>query len=143
MMNGMRRAGQTWIGRVVVAILFSFLILSFAVWGIADMIRNVGQVNVARVGSTDITALAYRDTYQTELQNLSRRARRAITNDEARLLGLEQQVLNKMIDGSSARPAGSRAMGWPSRTTRSSRPSRATPASRARTASSTATFSTS
>lgn len=97
MMNGMRRAGQTWIGRVIVAILFSFLILSFAVWGIADMIRNVGQVNVARVGSTDITALAYRDTYQTELQNLSRRARRAITNDEARLLGLEQQVLNKMI----------------------------------------------
>ena len=67
----------------IVAILFSFLILSFAVWGIADMIRNVGQVNVARVGSTDITALAYRDTYQTELQNLSRRARRAITNDEA------------------------------------------------------------
>ncbi|MCP8938194.1 SurA N-terminal domain-containing protein [Alsobacter sp. SYSU M60028] len=97
MMDGMRRAGQTLIGRIVITVLFGFLILSFAIWGIADMIRNVGRVNVAQVGSAEISAQAFRETYQTELQNLSRRARRAITGEEARTLGLDQQVLSRMI----------------------------------------------
>ncbi|WP_459628512.1 SurA N-terminal domain-containing protein [Alsobacter sp. R-9] len=97
MMDGLRRAGNTVVGRIVVAILFGFLILSFAVWGIADMIRNVGQVSVAKVGSAEISQQAFRDAYQTELQSLSRRVRRAITNDEARALGLERQVLSRMI----------------------------------------------
>ncbi|MHB2166390.1 SurA N-terminal domain-containing protein [Alsobacter sp. R-9] len=96
-MDGLRRAGNTVVGRIVVAILFGFLILSFAVWGIADMIRNVGQVSVAKVGSAEISQQAFRDAYQTELQSLSRRVRRAITNDEARALGLERQVLSRMI----------------------------------------------
>jgi peptidyl-prolyl cis-trans isomerase D len=97
MMNGIRRAGQSWLGRVVVAILFGFLILSFAIWGIGDMLRNAGHVNVAKVGSKEITVQAYRDAYQAELQTLSRRAKRNITSDEARAAGLDRQVLNRMI----------------------------------------------
>ena len=50
MMDGMRRAGKTLFGRIVIGLLFGFLILSFAIWGIEDMIRNVGQNSVARVG---------------------------------------------------------------------------------------------
>ncbi len=61
------------------------------------MIRNVGRTNVAKVGSVEISQQAYRDAYQTELQTLSRRVRRAITNDEARAIGLERQVLSKML----------------------------------------------
>lgn len=97
MMNGIRKAGQSWLGRVVVAILFGFLILSFAVWGIGDMLRTAGHVNVAKVGSKEITVQAYRDAYQAELQNLSRRVRRNITTEEARAAGLDRQVLNRMI----------------------------------------------
>jgi peptidyl-prolyl cis-trans isomerase D len=97
MMNGIRKAGQSWLGRIVVAILFGFLILSFAIWGIGDMLRNAGHVNVAKVGSRDITVQAYRDAYQAELQTLSRRIRRNITTDEARAAGLDRQVLNRMI----------------------------------------------
>ncbi len=33
MMDGLRRAGKTLVGRIVVAILFGILILSFAIWG--------------------------------------------------------------------------------------------------------------
>jgi len=73
MMSGMRKAGQSWLGRIVVAVLFGFLILSFGIWGIGDMIRSVGHTNVAQVGSTEISALAYRDAYQNEMQQLSRR----------------------------------------------------------------------
>ncbi len=97
MMDGLRRAGKTLVGRIVIGLLFGILILSFAIWGIEDMIRNVGQTSVARVGSTEISQVAYRDAYQNELQTLSRRVRRSITNDEARALGLERQVLSKML----------------------------------------------
>lgn len=97
MMDGLRRAGKTLVGRIVVGLLFGILILSFAIWGIEDMIRNVGQTSVARVGSTEISQVAFRDAYQTELQTLSRRVRRPITNDEARALGLERQVLSKLL----------------------------------------------
>ena len=97
MMAGMRKAGQSWLGRIVVAVLFGFLILSFGIWGIGDMIRNMGHTNVAYVGSTEISALSYRDAYQNELQQLSRRFRRAISNDEARAAGLDRQVLSKMM----------------------------------------------
>jgi peptidyl-prolyl cis-trans isomerase D len=96
-MNGMRKAGQSVFGKIVIAILFGFLILSFGIWGISDAIRNVGHTYVASVGGREISAQAYRDAYQSELQNLARRARRAVTNDEARAYGLPQQVLSKML----------------------------------------------
>jgi peptidyl-prolyl cis-trans isomerase D len=98
MMEGMRRAGQSLAGRIVIAILFGFLIFSFAIWGIGDMIRNWGgHADVASVGSTPITQAQFRQTYQTDLQNLSRRAKRGITNEEARQLGIDQQVLQRML----------------------------------------------
>src|SRR6476469_5667214 len=94
MMEGLRKAGQSWLGRIVVTIMYGFLILSFAIWGIGDMLRQTGRQVVAKVGSTEISAVAFRDAYQTELQSLSRRARRPITNEEARAYGLDRQVLN-------------------------------------------------
>jgi peptidyl-prolyl cis-trans isomerase D len=97
MMNGMRKAGQSWLGKIGIAIMFGFLILSFAIWGIGDMLRAVGHVNVASVGSHEIGAQAFRDAYQGELQQLSRRARRNVTAEEARAFGLPQQVLSKML----------------------------------------------
>jgi peptidyl-prolyl cis-trans isomerase D len=97
MMQGFRKAGQTWLGRAVIAVLFGFLILSFAIWGIGDMIRNVGSQSVAKVGSTEIGVIAFREAYQNELQGISRRIRRAISSDEARALGLDRRILDKMI----------------------------------------------
>jgi peptidyl-prolyl cis-trans isomerase D len=78
MMDGLRRAGKTLVGRIVVAILFGFLILSFGIWGVADMIRNVGHLTVAKVGASEIGVQAYREAYQNELQSLSRRVRRPL-----------------------------------------------------------------
>ncbi len=97
MMQGFRKAGQTWLGRAVIAVLFGFLILSFAIWGIGDMIRGIGTQSVAKVGSTEIGVAAFREAYQTELQSISRRIRRTLTGDEARSLGLDRRVLDKMV----------------------------------------------
>ncbi len=97
MMQGFRKAGQTWLGRVVVAVLFGLLILSFAVWGIGDMLRGVGAQHVAKVGSTEIGVQAFKEAYQNEIQGISRRIRRTLTGDEARSLGLDRRVLDKLV----------------------------------------------
>lgn len=97
MMEGIRRASQNWLGKIVVGILFSVLVLSFAVWGIGDIFRGFGVGTVAKVGDTDVTTEAFRSAYQKQLQSWQREARRAITNDEARAAGLDRMVLNRLI----------------------------------------------
>lgn len=97
MMQGLRKAGETWLGKLVVGVLFGLLILSFAIWGIADVFRGGSAAPVATIGSTKISTEQLRSTYQTELQNLSRRLRRTVTTDQARALGLDQQILGKMV----------------------------------------------
>lgn len=97
MLEGMRRASQNWLGKTIIGVLFGFLILSFAVWGIGDIFRGFGVNTVAKVGAVEITAEAYRAAYQTQLQNWQRESRRAITNDQARAAGLDRLVLSRLI----------------------------------------------
>lgn len=97
MMQGLRKAGQTWLGKLVVGVLFGLLILSFAIWGIADVFRGGSVAPVVTVGSTKISAEQVRTAYQTELQNLSRRLRRTVTTEQARAFGLDQQIVSKMV----------------------------------------------
>lgn len=97
MLQGINKLGRSWVGRVIVTLMFSFLIASFALWGINDIFRGTSRTQVATVGGVDITADAYRNAYQIEYQNLIRRTRRPITPEQARALGLEQQVLSRLI----------------------------------------------
>lgn len=97
MLEGMRRASQNWLGKTILTVVFGFLIISFAIWGIGDIFRGIGVSNVAEVGSTNISTQEFRNAYQTQLSNLQRQARRAITNDQARAFGLDRQVLGRLI----------------------------------------------
>ena len=97
MMGGFRKMGQNIFGRVVIFILFAFLILSFAVWGIGDIFRGYGTSSVAKVGSTEIDTLSYRAAFQNELQSLSQRFGRQVTAEQANAFGFDRQVLGKLI----------------------------------------------
>ncbi|MDB5593822.1 MAG: Peptidylprolyl isomerase [Hyphomicrobiales bacterium] len=97
MLEGMRRASQNWIGRTILTIVFGILIISFAIWGIGDIFRGIGTNKIATVGDVEITAQEFRSAYQTQLQNLQREARRAITNEQARAFGLDRQVLGRLV----------------------------------------------
>ena len=61
MLSGMRKAQQGWLGKIIVTVMFGFLILSFGIWGIGDIFRITHREVVASTGSRDITTLAYRD----------------------------------------------------------------------------------
>ena len=97
MLEGMRRGAQNWLGKTVLTILFGTMIISFTIWGVGDVFRGIGVSNIAEVGSTNISTVDFRSAYQTQLQNLQRQARRAITNEQARAYGLDRQVLGRMI----------------------------------------------
>ena len=101
MLQGINRIGRSWVGRVVVSILFGFLIISFAIWGIGDIFRGQVRTQVATVGKQDITADAFRTAYQNEYQSLIRRTRQTITPEQARALGLDRNVLARLVTESA------------------------------------------
>lgn len=97
MMQGLRKAGQSLIGRIVVAVMFGFLILSFAIWGVGDIFRGYGRNAVATVGKAEIGIEQLRTAYQNEIQLMTRQQRRQITPDLARALGVDQRVLSRLV----------------------------------------------
>lgn len=97
MMQGIRKAGQSLIGKLIIAVMFGFLIISFAIWGIGDIFRGYGRNAVAVVGNTEIGLEQVRTAYQNEIQQLQRQQRRPISPDLARALGLDQRVLSRLV----------------------------------------------
>lgn len=97
MLTAMREASQNWLGKIVLGVMFSLLIVSFAVWGIGDIFRGFGSGTVATAGNVEVSTEEYRAEYQTVLQNLQRQLRRAVTNDQARAEGIDKLVLNRIV----------------------------------------------
>lgn len=108
MLDAMRAATQNWFGRIIMTLVMSLLIAAFALWGIADIFRGFGANELVRVGSDTISVENYREAYQNELQQLEQRARRAITNDEARKMGLDRDVLARLVSQAVLNQAGHR-----------------------------------
>lgn len=97
MLTSMRNAFATGIMRWVLIVIMSVLIFSFAIWGIGDTVRGFGRDTVATVGSTDIPAERFRNEYDRVRQNLARQTGRPLTPDQARALGIDQQVLQRLV----------------------------------------------
>jgi peptidyl-prolyl cis-trans isomerase D len=98
MMERIRKAGQSLIGKVIIFVMFGFLIFSFAIWGIGDIFRGYGRNTVAKVGKTEISIETMRNAYQNDVQNLTRQARRSIKPEELRAAGVDRQVLARLVN---------------------------------------------
>ena len=79
------------------SVVMGVLILSFAVWGIADIFKGFGQSSLAKVGSTEISTEQFRQIYTDKLQQLGRSFGRPLTMEQARAFGLDRQVLQQTI----------------------------------------------
>ena len=82
------------------------LILSFAVWGIADVFRGWGQGAVATVGEAEISTSEFDRALRTELDTLSQEAQRRITIEDARQQGYDRLILSKLIGQAALRAHG-------------------------------------
>ncbi|WP_420131460.1 peptidyl-prolyl cis-trans isomerase [Rhodopseudomonas sp.] len=97
MLRGIRNASSNWVGKTIMTIVMGVLIISFGVWGIADIFRGFGRSTLASIGSTDISTEQFRQTYNDRLQQIGRQFGRPLTPDQARAFGIDRQVLQQVI----------------------------------------------
>jgi peptidyl-prolyl cis-trans isomerase D len=93
----MRKASSNWLGKIIMAAAMGALIVSFGIWGIADIFRGFGQSTLATVGHTDISVNEFRQLYTDKLQQLGRQFGRPLTQDQARAFGFDRQLLQQTI----------------------------------------------
>ena len=79
------------------ATVMGVLIVSFGIWGIADIFRGFGQSTLAKVGHTEISTEQFRQIYTDRLQQIGRQYGRPLTSEQARALGFDRQVLQQTI----------------------------------------------
>ena len=79
------------------AVVMGVLIVSFGIWGIADIFRGFGQSTLAKVGHTEISLNEFRQIYTDRLQQIGRQFGRPLTQDQARAFGFDRQVLQQTI----------------------------------------------
>jgi peptidyl-prolyl cis-trans isomerase D len=97
MLRGLRKASSNWLGKVVMAAVVGFLIISFGIWGIGDIFRGFGVSTVAKVGRSELSIDQFRNRYNEQVQQFSRQIGRPVTPGLAQSLGIEQQVLSQTI----------------------------------------------
>src|SRR5271165_2231192 len=97
MLRGLRKASSNWLGKVVMAAVVGFLVISFAIWGIGDIFRGFGRSTVAKVGPTEITIEQFRSQYNERLQQFSRQIGHPISMDQARAMGLDRVVIGQIV----------------------------------------------
>ena len=79
------------------AVVMGVLIVSFGIWGIADIFRGFGQSTLAKVGHTEISTNEFRGIYTDRLQQIGRQFGRPLTMDQARAFGFDRQVLSQTL----------------------------------------------
>src|SRR5271156_4729253 len=97
MLRGLRKASSNWLGKTIMAVVMGVLIVSFGIWGIADIFRGFGQSTLAKVGHTEISLNQFRELYTDRLQQIGRQFGRPLTMDQARAFGFDRQVLQQTI----------------------------------------------
>src|SRR5262245_66530633 len=93
MLRGIRKASSNWLGKAVMAVVMGVLIVSFGIWGIADIFKGFGQSKLAKIGGTEISVEAFRQIYNDRLQQMSRQFGRPLTQEKASMFGLDSTVL--------------------------------------------------
>ncbi|NEU13902.1 peptidylprolyl isomerase [Methylobacterium sp. BTF04] len=101
MLQNMRKASQHWLGKIILSVVFVFLIAGVAIFGVEEFFRAGSTSTVATVGKAQISAESVRTAYQNQLQRYQTQTRRTLTPDQARGLGLDRQVLAQLVSEAS------------------------------------------
>lgn len=97
MLRGIREASANWLGKAVMTVVMGVLIISFGIWGVADVFRGFGQSTLAKVGHTEISVEQFRQIYNDRLQQIGRQIGKPMTMDQARSIGFDRQVLSQVV----------------------------------------------
>lgn len=105
MLETFRNAAKSWVAKV----LMGLLVASFAIWGIRDVGSGMGDAfarwtgfgpqDLVKIGDVVVSSEQFRKDLNNDLQRIAAQTGNALTVDDARRLGLDQQVLDRIIDG--------------------------------------------
>jgi peptidyl-prolyl cis-trans isomerase D len=96
MLSALRNAAGTWVAKMLLLL----LVVSFAVWGISGQLANgFGGNSVVTAGDTTVSPVEYRLAYDRQLAVLSQQFGARLTREQARALGIEDQVLAQLASG--------------------------------------------
>lgn len=87
--------------RTLGMILMGLLVVSFAIWGIADIFTGYGRQTLIRVGDTEISGQDYLRAQQEVLRAMSAQVGRSLSLQEARALGLDSRVMERLVGGAA------------------------------------------
>ncbi len=93
MLNALRRGAKT----IFAKILIGLLVLSFAVWGIADFVNQIDPTEVARAGDTPVAAAEYARRYERAMNAMAQQTGQGLTPQQAQAFGLPNQVLSQLV----------------------------------------------
>ena len=98
MLGILRSAAGTWVAKA----LLSLLVVSFLAWGATTrMVGGVlgGHHAVITAGGTEVSINEYRLAYDRQLSMLSQQYGQRVTQEQAKLLGVDNQVLAQLVSG--------------------------------------------
>src|SRR5690606_14851829 len=87
------------LGKILVGILFFFIILSFVIWGIGDIFRDqrTNQDVADIAGKQSLTSAEYRSDLLRTFQQMQRQYGTGLNFESFQALGMPQQVLKSSI----------------------------------------------
>ena len=100
MLDALRRGAQTWLAKI----LFAILIVSFGVfWNVADVFRGFGRGSIAKVGDADITVTEFQRAFQNQIRSITLEGGERLSTEQALAFGLDRQALEQLIAQSAVR----------------------------------------
>ncbi len=93
MLEFLRSSVSGWVAKIFIGL----LVISFGVWGIADVFRNNTGGAAVSAGETKVTAYDYSLVYRRALDAMSRQFGTLLTREQARALGLDARVMGEVI----------------------------------------------
>jgi peptidyl-prolyl cis-trans isomerase D len=95
MLDNLRKNASGWLAKILIGL----LIISFAVWGLADQFTGGNTQVLAKVEDQEIPLEQFRRAYQNQINALSRQRGERISTQEARESGLPDRVLEQIVNG--------------------------------------------
>jgi peptidyl-prolyl cis-trans isomerase D len=97
MLDSFRVLAHSWLAKILLLL----LILSFAVWGIGDMLRGDGRnPTVATVGGETISAMQFQRSLHSETENIKHMMGDRSSPEMLKALNIPQRVLQRLVNTS-------------------------------------------
>ncbi len=94
MLDNLRKNASGWLAKILIGL----LIISFAVWGLADQFTGGNTQVLASVEDQEIPLERFRTAYQNRINALSRQRGERISTKEAREAGIPDLVLEELVN---------------------------------------------